>query len=192
MTPAKVGSERPPRRAVFLDRDGVLNRAVVVGGRPYPPCCPEDVYLLDGVREACAELRTAGWHLIVVTNQPDIARGTTSRADVEAINSVLRDWVELDAVLVCPHDDIDVCLCRKPAPGLLREAASRFGISLADSVMVGDRWRDIEAGRRAGCRTVFIEAGYSERVPSAADLTVASLSEAVPWIVQTSPEVATR
>jgi D-glycero-D-manno-heptose 1,7-bisphosphate phosphatase len=104
---------------------------------------------------------------------------------------VIRSRIELDAVLVCFHDEVDSCACRKPAPGLLHEAAERFGISLEDSVMVGDRWKDVEAGRRAGCRTVFIDHGYSERAPSAPDLTVTSLKEALPWILSTSQEVTT-
>lgn len=192
MTPAKVGSEPAPRRAVFLDRDGVLNRAVVMDGRPYPPKGIDDVCLLDGVEETCARLRDAGWLLVVVTNQPDVARGTTSLAEVEAIHGVITERIELDAVLICPHDDADGCPCRKPEPGLLHEAARRFGISLTDSVMVGDRWRDVEAGRRAGCRTIHINCGYSEQAPLAPDLTVTSLREALPWILETRPEVATR
>jgi D-glycero-D-manno-heptose 1,7-bisphosphate phosphatase len=191
MTPAKAGSEPSRRRAVFLDRDGVLNRAVVVDGRPYPPRRMEEVELVDGVEESCASLRLAGWLLIVVTNQPDVARGRASRADVDAINSAITDRIALDAVLTCFHDDGDACECRKPAPGLLHEAARRFGISLEDSVMVGDRWKDVEAGRLAGCRTVFIDSGYSERGPSTPDLTVTCLREALPWILSTSQEVTT-
>jgi D-glycero-D-manno-heptose 1,7-bisphosphate phosphatase len=121
-----------------------------------------------------------------------VARGTTTRADVDAIHAAITDRIEIDAVLVCPHDDADACSCRKPAPGLLHEAARRFGISLEDSVMVGDRWKDVEAGRVAGCRTVFVDCGYSERAPSAPDLTVASLREAIPWILSTRQEVTTR
>jgi D-glycero-D-manno-heptose 1,7-bisphosphate phosphatase len=191
MTPAKVESDGLPKRAVFLDRDGVLNRAVIVDGRPYPPRRAEDVALLDGVEEACARLRAAGWLLIVVTNQPDVARGTTTRAEVDAIHAIIASRIDLDAVLICPHDDADACACRKPAPGLLREAAERFGISLEDSIMVGDRWKDVEAGRLAGCRTVFVDGGYSERAPSTPDLTVTSLREALPWILATRQEVRT-
>jgi D-glycero-D-manno-heptose 1,7-bisphosphate phosphatase len=190
MTPAKVGSEQLAKRAVFLDRDGVLNRAVIVDGRPYPPRHVDDVVLLDGVAESCARLREAGWLLVVVTNQPDIARGTTTMAEVEAIHSVLAERIDVDAVLVCPHDDADGCRCRKPAPGLLLVAADQLGISLSHSVMVGDRWRDIEAGKRAGCRTVFVDAGYAEAAPSGPDHKVSSLQEAVPWILTTPPEDA--
>jgi D-glycero-D-manno-heptose 1,7-bisphosphate phosphatase len=192
MTPAKAGSDRLARRAVFLDRDGVLNRPEIVDGRPHPPRRAADVCLLDGVDEACARLRDAGWLLVVVTNQPDIARGTTSLALVDAIHAVITDQIELDAVLICPHDDANACSCRKPAPGLLHQAARQFGISLPDSVIVGDRWRDVEAGRRAGCRTVFVDWRYSEPAPVAPDLTVTSLSEALPWILETRQEAPKR
>lgn len=171
------------RRAVFLDRDGVLNRAVVVDGKPYPPRRLEDLEILPGVIEACCSLRAAGYLLIVVTNQPDIARGDLTVEALSAVHATLTSRIPLDAVLFCPHDDSDGCSCRKPAPGLLLQAADRFGIALDKSVMVGDRWRDIEAGRRASCRTVFVDHGYAEHLPEGQDLTVASLPDAVDWIL---------
>jgi D-glycero-D-manno-heptose 1,7-bisphosphate phosphatase len=172
-------------QAVFLDRDGVLNRAVVRGGKPYPPSTLDELEILPGVADACAALRAAGLRLVVVTNQPDISRGTQSSEAVDALNLEVRRRLQLDDIRVCPHDDNDGCDCRKPAPGLLLAAASDWNIALAASVMVGDRWRDIESGRRAGCKTVFIDHGYCERRPDAPDLTVASLPDAVPWILQT-------
>ena len=170
------------RRAVFLDRDGVLNQPVVVDGHPFPPDSVEDLVLEPGVEEACEELRRAGLLLILVTNQPDIARGTRDRATVDAINDELRRRLRLADVLVCPHDDADGCACRKPRPGLILAAADRWHVDLARSVMVGDRWRDIEAGRGAGCRTVLLERPYAERPATGADLVVDSLHEAVSWI----------
>lgn len=176
----------PSRKAVFLDRDGVLNRAVVRGGQPYPPDDLASFEVPPGVAEACATLRGAGFLLIVVTNQPDIARGTRSREDVEALNRRLSELVPVDEIRVCPHDDRDRCECRKPSPGLLLAAAKERDIDLRRSVMVGDRWRDIETGERAGCWTVFVDHGYSERRPERPDLTVRSLGEAVPWILATA------
>jgi len=171
-------------RAVFLDRDGTLNASVVREGRPYPPASVDELRLLDGVAEACAELSGAGYKLVVVTNQPDIARGTQSGDVVDAINARLRNLVVVDAVEVCPHDNDDGCDCRKPRPGMLLRAARQHDIVLADSVTVGDRWCDVEAGRRAGTRTVFIDAGYAERQPQHPDLTVGNLQESVPWILR--------
>jgi transaldolase len=171
-----------PRRAVFLDRDGVLNRATVSRGVPHPPS-GADLEVLPGVAEACTRLRDAGYLLIVVTNQPDVARGTSSHAAVDALNRSLLQRLPLDDVLVCPHDDGDACGCRKPREGLLLEAARTWGIDLRRSVMVGDRWRDVEAGRRAGCATVFVDHGYAERSPQSPDLVVRQLVEAVPWIL---------
>jgi D-glycero-D-manno-heptose 1,7-bisphosphate phosphatase len=176
----------PVRRAVFLDRDGVLNRAVVRDGEPSPPESLASLEVLPGAAEACATLRAAGFLLVVVTNQPDIARGAKSREDVDVLNRRLSELLPLDEIRVCPHDDDDRCECRKPAPGQLVAAARERGLDLRHSVMVGDRWRDIEAGKRAGCWTVFVNHGYTERQPEAPDLTVKSLGEAVPWILATA------
>ena len=172
-----------PRRAVFLDRDGVLNQAVVRERKPYPPSAVEHLELLPGVPAALERLRRRGFLLLVVTNQPDVARGDQSRATVDALNTALARRLPLDDVLVCFHDDADACDCRKPLPGLLLRGARRYGIELGTSFLVGDRWRDIEAGRRAGVRTVFIDYQYNERRPDPpADATVADLTAAVDWI----------
>lgn len=173
------------RVAVFLDRDGVLNASVVRAGKPYPPDSLESLALPDGVEAACRSLKAAGFLLLCVTNQPDLATGRTTVAVVEAINAHLTAILGLDEVVICPHTDADGCACRKPQPGMLLAAAARWGVDLAGSVMVGDRWRDIDAGRRAGCRTVFIDHGYDERRPEHPDLTVSSLAEAVSWILTT-------
>lgn len=168
---------------MFLDRDGVLNAAVVREGRPYPPASAAEMEILPGVADACATLKSAGYLLIVVTNQPDIGRGITDYKTVDEINAKLRDTLPLDEIAVCPHDAGDGCDCRKPKPGLLLAAARRWGIDLARSYMVGDRWRDIEAGRAAGCRTILIRYEYDE--PRAeADLTANSLSDAAVMLLK--------
>jgi D-glycero-D-manno-heptose 1,7-bisphosphate phosphatase len=171
------------RRAVFLDRDGVLNAAVVRGGIPHPPGDVDEVEVLPGVKEACIRLREAGFELVVVTNQPDIARGAQTSEAVRRINDALLAVLPLDEVVVCPHDDADGCACRKPKPGMLIETAQRRGIDLPASFMVGDRWRDVEAGFRAGCRTVFVDRGYDER-PAQPDVSVSDLGEAAIWILE--------
>jgi D-glycero-D-manno-heptose 1,7-bisphosphate phosphatase len=166
------------RPAVFLDRDGVINRALVCNGIPCPPASRQDLTILPRVAEALEALTARGYALVVVTNQPDVARGTSSRSAVELIHATLRSELCLDAILTCFHDSADHCDCRKPKPGLLLRAARDLDIELAASFMVGDRWRDIEAGQRAGCRTFFIDAGYEERQPVSCDFRVGSLGEA--------------
>lgn len=170
-------------RAVFLDRDGVINRPIVRNGRPYAPTSEGDLELLPGVIAALGQLRAAGLHLVVVTNQPEVARGTVSVDTVRAMHERLSASLPIDDVRTCPHDDGDGCACRKPLPGLLEAAAQDAGLSLSSSFMVGDRWRDVEAGRRAGCTTIFIDWGYDERRPDQPDATVGSLPEAADWIL---------
>jgi transaldolase len=181
-----------PRRAVFLDRDGVLNDAIRRNGRPHPPADVGELRIPAAVPPAVTRLRQAGFLTIAVTNQPDVARGTQTREGVEAINRAIQAQVPLEEILVCYHDDGAGCDCRKPGPGLIIAAAKRYGVDLASSFMVGDRWRDVEAGRRAGCRTVFIDYDYEERRPMPpADVNVRSLTEAVEWIL-TRPQPAPR
>lgn len=172
-----------PKPCVFLDRDGVLNRAVVRNGKPYPPATLEEFEILPGVAEACTLLKGVGYLLVVVTNQPDVARGTTPLSFVQAINTRLKEALPLDAIKICAHDSADNCACRKPKPGMLLEAARENTIDLAKSFMVGDRWRDCEAGARAGCKTIFIDYGYDEPQPSADVPRAQSLLEAAHMIV---------
>ncbi|MFI4986624.1 MAG: D-glycero-alpha-D-manno-heptose-1,7-bisphosphate 7-phosphatase [Alphaproteobacteria bacterium] len=180
---ARRGGGPTLRRAVFLDRDGVINRSIVRGGKPYPPASLDEFELLPGVAEAIAALRAAGFLVIVATNQPDVAKGTQRREVVEAMHARLRKELAVDDVRVCYHQDKDGCACRKPRPGMLEDAARAWSIALAESYMVGDRWRDIAAGRAAGCRTAFIDCGYDEQAPEAPDVVVDSLAAACRWIL---------
>ena len=170
------------RRAVFLDRDGVLNRPVVREGLPYPPDTVEEFDLYEDVGAGCIRLKEAGFLLVVATNQPDVGRGTQSREQVEAIHATLQAALpEIDRVEVC-YDAGGVTGStrrRKPGPGMLLDAAEVFGISLTASFMIGDRWRDVDCGHAAGCRTVFIDRGYREALRQAPDWTVNSFAEAV-------------
>jgi D-glycero-D-manno-heptose 1,7-bisphosphate phosphatase len=168
-------------RAVFLDRDGVLNRAVIIEGKPYPPRRVDDFELLPGVVEACARLKAAGFLLVVATNQPDVNRGLLTQPIVEAMHEKLRGLLPIDRVEVCyaagathgePSD------FRKPAPGMLLRAARELNITLAESWMVGDRWRDIDCGKAARCRTILVECGYRERLRAQPEFRVKNLLEA--------------
>ena len=174
-------------KAVFLDRDGVLNRAIVRGGKPYPPAGLAELEILPDVPEALAVLKTAGFLLLVVTNQPDVARGRQQRTVVENIHEKLRASLPLDDFFVCYHDDRDACDCRKPKPGLLLQAAMKYHLDLAGCYMIGDRWRDIEAGRRAGVQwVILVEYGYDEPLSVEPDVRLRSLLEAADWIVRSA------
>lgn len=180
------------RPAVFLDRDGVLSRALVVDGQPRTPTRAADLDVLPGVADACCRLRAAGYFLVVVTNQPDVARGLLPSDELVAMHAKLATHVPVDDIWVCPHDDADECSCRKPAPGMLVGAARRHGLDLDASVMVGDRWRDIEAGRRAGCRTVLVDHRWRERPAYGPDAVATDLSTAVDWILAQARPVPRR
>jgi D-sedoheptulose 7-phosphate isomerase len=178
------GQRRP---AVFLDRDGVLNRAVVRDGKPFPPSGIEELELLPAVASSLLNLKAHGFALFVITNQPDVARGTMTRESVESIHQALASSLPIDDIFVCYHDDADQCACRKPLPGLLLEAQRKHNIDLSRSFVVGDRWRDIDAGHSAGCKTVLIDYGYRERKPAQPqEATVRSLREAADWIISSS------
>lgn len=172
------------RQAVFLDRDGVINRSIIRDGKPYPPATLEAFELLPGVDTAIRALRSAGFLVIVVTNQPDVATGVQCREVVEAMHDRLRTAGLCDDVKACYHTDADSCECRKPKPGMLIEAARDWHIDLRRSFMVGDRWRDVEAGKAAGCYTFFIDHEYRERRPADPDAVVKSLEEASGRILQ--------
>jgi len=182
-----TAAQRHQQKAVFLDRDGVLNRAVVKNGKPHPPANESELELTPGAKSVLQKLKDQGYKLLVVTNQPDVARGTTARETVEAIHRKLANELPIDDFFVCYHTDSDHCDCRKPKSGLLLEGARRHQIDLSSSFMVGDRWRDVEAGIAAGCKTVLIDGGYENDPPARpADAQVHSLAEAVDWILQSS------
>ncbi len=170
-------------RAVFLDRDGVINQSIVRGGKPYPPADIEETIIMPDAESSLARLREAGFLLPVVTNQPDVRRENASKAKVEEIHQFLAANLPLSGFFVCYHDDQDGCNCRKPLPGLLFQAAAEYDIELNRSYLVGDRWKDIEAGTAAGCRTVLIDRQYDERQSCEPDVSVSSLAEAVDWIL---------
>ena len=178
-------------RAVFLDRDGVLNGLVIRNGRPTAPFLLDELQIVPGVPEALAALRAAGFQLIVVTNQPDVVRGHAVKADVEAINASMRARLPLDEIRVCYHDDGDGCACRKPKPGMLYAAAVEREIELARSFLVGDRWRDIGAGKAAGCTTILVNA-FPESARTQPDVELRDLSAAADWITRRPGQVTRR
>jgi D-glycero-D-manno-heptose 1,7-bisphosphate phosphatase len=168
---------------VFLDRDGVINRAYTRKGKPYPPASVAELEILPEVADALKALREAGFLNIVVTNQPDIATGVQSREVIDAMHALLRERLPIDAIKACFHVESDDCGCRKPKPGMLIDAAREHDIDLAQSYLVGDRWRDVSAGIAAGCYTFFIDYGYDEALREKPDRIVASLREASRYIL---------
>lgn len=180
---APAVARRGKRPAVFLDRDGVLNRSEVRDGKPYAPRRLEDFRLLPGAARAVTELKAAGFVVVVVTNQPDVGHGLIAPETLEAMHARLRAVAPVDAVLVCPHRQDEDCACRKPKPSLIERAIRRFNIARELSYMVGDRWNDVVAGKAAGLYTFFLDRGYAERLVEVPDSTVKSLSEATMCIL---------
>ena len=174
------------RSAVFLDRDGVINRSLVRDGKPYAPRRLADFRLLPGVTRAVDKLRAAGFLIVVVTNQPDIGNDLVDAPIVDAMHARLRAKIRIDSIMVCPHRQDAGCACRKPKPGMLLGAAARYDVDLGASYMIGDRYKDVEAGRHAGCRTVWIRVtGQDSREPSGpADYEAPTLAEAAAWILR--------
>jgi D-glycero-D-manno-heptose 1,7-bisphosphate phosphatase len=172
-------------RAVFLDRDGVLSRSLVRNGLPFAPTTLADFEILPEASEACRSLKQAGFLLIVVTNQPEVGRGTMKQEIVEAMHDKLRHELPIDRVGVCYHagHGMSQCDCRKPKTGLLVAAAQELNIDLTQSWMVGDRWRDIDCGVAAGCRTIFIDRGYAEALKHAPDFRVKDVAQAAELIL---------
>ena len=165
-------------RAVFLDRDGVLNNTKILNGLPHPPHILSELQILPGVELGISILKRLGFKTIVITNQPDISRGITSIEKVTKLNDFLNSKLLLDDIYFCPHDDDDKCGCRKPKPGLIFKAATEHNINLDSSYFIGDRWRDVAAGQAAGCRCLFIDYKYPEKAPSPPFTRVLSLLEA--------------
>jgi histidinol-phosphate phosphatase family domain/HAD-superfamily hydrolase, subfamily IIIA len=147
---------------IFLDRDGILNRAIVRDGRPYPPSQLNELEILSGAKASLCRLADVGYILIGVTNQPDVARGTQSRELVEALNAAVQTRLPVREIFVCYHDTVDHCNCRKPKPGLIIKAAEKYEVDLSRSWMVGDRWKDVAAGQAAGLKTIFVDYHYTE------------------------------
>jgi D-glycero-D-manno-heptose 1,7-bisphosphate phosphatase len=192
LSSTQLGKPRGGLPAVFLDRDGTLNLQIVRDGKPYPPQTVDEFRLFPGAADACARLAASGYVLVVATNQPDVGRGTQSQSVIEAMHAKLQQLIpQISRIEVChaPGNshapDVPSDPRRKPNPGMLLDAAHHLGLDLTRSWMVGDRWRDIDCGQRAGVRTVFIDFGYAEQLRAPPGFTVRSISEAADVILRT-------
>lgn len=177
------------KKAIFLDRDGVINRTVFRLGKPRAPYSLDEFEFIHGVKRATEKLKAHGFLLIVVTNQPDVARGWVDRAQVDLVNAYVKDDLGLDDLKACFHDDGDGCPCRKPKPGMLLEAAQQWDIDLPNSYMIGDRPSDVEAGQRAGCKSIWVTTPNHDPGGVAPSLSCSSLTEACDWILGRSQPV---
>jgi D-glycero-D-manno-heptose 1,7-bisphosphate phosphatase len=170
--------------AVFFDRDGVLNKAIIKNGKPYPPTCLDEFEIMDKAYEKLKALKEQGYFLAVITNQPDVARGKCQKEDIEKLNSYIKDHLPINVILTCYHDSVDNCKCRKPEPGFLLDLSETYQLDLKKSFLIGDRWKDIEAGQRVNCKTIFIDYHYNEKRPVGSDYEVSNLEQATNIILQ--------
>jgi len=164
-------------KAIFLDRDGVVNEAIVVDRKPFSPKFVEEVKIVNGIKELL-EFLSKEYFIIIITNQPNIARKTQSQNSVNKINRYLKSQLQIDDFFVCPHSNEDNCNCRKPKTGLILQAVEKYDIDLSQSYLIGDRKSDIECGVNTGCRTIFVDYGYQERQPKS-EFVVKSVKEII-------------
>ena len=174
-----MNDEVRKRRAVFLDRDGVLNRTQVINGKPFAPKKLKDFYIIPNSAEALVRLKNLNYLLIVVSNQPDVGNGEVDKSTVVQMNKILVKELPIDKIKVCFHSQREDCECRKPKPGMLFDAASELNIDLKKSFMIGDRWSDISAGASASCSTILIDYHYNETLIDQPNFRATSLGEAV-------------
>ena len=153
------------KKAIFLDRDGVINKIFIKNGLPFSPPTFDELEILPGVKEAILRFKKKNFLCLLVTNQPDVSRGKMHKEIVIKMNNYLKEEIQLDDIFVCYHDDDDNCKCRKPKPGLLLEASKKWNVDFKKSFIVGDRWRDIQAGKKVGCKTIFLDYKYKEIKP---------------------------
>jgi D-glycero-D-manno-heptose 1,7-bisphosphate phosphatase len=177
------------KRAIFLDRDGVINRVIIRGNKVSSPWKLEEFEFLPGTKEVLKKLKEAGFLNIVVTNQPDVKRGNLKVEELEKMNQILKENLPIEEIKICPHDDSDNCSCRKPKPGLLIEAAKEYGIDLKNSFLIGDGWKDVEAGKAAGCKVILLKTDYNQEAQKKSDFVVENLEEAYKIIKKITQEI---
>ncbi len=173
------------KRAIFLDRDGVINRVIIKDGKPYSPRTLSDFQFTPGIERFLSVLKDAGYIIVVVTNQPDLTRGRVTSAELDGIHALIGRSLPVDDIIVCPHDDEDGCDCRKPKPGMIVQAAEKWGIDIGSSFIIGDTWKDMEAGQKAGCTSILLDAPYNQEVNG--NHRIKDISEALKIILPAHP-----
>jgi D-glycero-D-manno-heptose 1,7-bisphosphate phosphatase len=168
------------RRAIFLDRDGVINKVKIDKKGPHSPRTFKQFELIPGVESALMTFHDRGYLNIIVTNQPDVSRGLMRRGELNKMLEFTKKTLPIDDILVCPHDDADNCQCRKPKPGLIQGAAKKWNVDLKNSFFIGDTWKDVEAAKAAGCQSVLINMPYNIEIKS--DYRINNLSDAAGFV----------
>ena len=163
-------------KAFFFDRDGVLNKAVIKQKKPFPPNNIKELIIENFAEEIIIYLKKLNYKIFIFTNQPDVSRKTIKKKDVLQINNFLKKKFDIDDIFVCFCSN-NSCLRRKPNPGMILDAEKKWDINLKESFVVGDRYKDIEAGKNAGTKTIYLEKNYNEKKPYNPDYTIASLKE---------------
>ena len=165
------------KKAIFLDRDGIINHVKIINGKPHPPSNLSEFLIMPNIQEFLELTHKNNYLNIIITNQPDVSRGKISASAVEEINTHIKKKLKVDDIYTCFHDDKDFCECRKPKPGNIIKASMNYQIDLSNSYMIGDRWRDIESGQKAGCKTIYVDYNYDEAKPTTYDFKVNSVKE---------------
>ena len=171
-------------KAVFLDRDGVINKPIVIEGKSYAPQSLKDFKIFPKVKVAVKKLRNNGFKVFVISNQPDIGNKLIKKKTLNQMHKLLKSKVPVNKIYFCPHTRNDKCKCRKPNPGMIIKASKDSGILLKESYVIGDRKTDIDAGLKAGCKTIFVNHNYVEKKPTKQEKTVKSLHAAVKYILK--------
>ena len=175
------------KRAVFIERDSILNEVRSGPKQQIPPMGLEDFKIISEAAEPLKKLKAVGFVLIATTNQPGLSRGDQSRRELDRMHDMLRRSFPLDDIMLCPHDEADQCPCRKPRPGLLIEAAFKWHLNLDHSFVVSDKWQDAEAARSAGCTSLLVNSPWIKQVHR--DFVLPNLGSIVDKILRLTHQV---
>ena len=167
------------KKAIFLDRDGVINKVKIVNGKPYAPNNFNEIIFFPNLKKILNIFKNLGYLIIVITNQPDVKRKNTTLATVTKIHKFIKKSLPIDDIFVCFHDNDDKCCCRKPKPGNILAAAKLYNIDLKNSYMIGDTWKDISAGYKAGCKTIFFDHNYNLKKPKKYNFLIKSIKDLI-------------
>ena len=157
---------------------------MIIDGKSYAPRSLKDFKIFPKVKSDIKKLKNRGFKVFVITNQPDIGNKLLKKKTLNEMHSLLKTKVPIDKIYFCPHTKNDRCKCRKPKPGMIIKASNNLKIRLKESYVIGDRKTDIDAGLKAGCKTIFVNNNYYEKRPTKQEKTVKSLHAAVKYILK--------